>query len=299
MSAPVVIVGSLNADLFVEVAALPRPGETVRGSDLTVRPGGKGANQAAAAALIGADVTMVGAVGADDHGHLLLGSAESAGVRTERIRSLDVATGTAMITVDGAGENTIIISPGANARLSADDARTGIEDGTAVVGLCLEIAAEPVAAAVVRAREIGATVVLNLSPYRRVDAEVLAGVDVLLVNEIELEQLVGAFDELVEALDRLAATGVGRTVVTLGDAGAAILDAATRSTRRVASPKVEVVDTTGCGDAFAGALIASLAAGDELADAVATAVRVGAYAATGKGAQPSYPTSQQLAAWAI
>ena len=227
------------------------------------------------------------------------GSAESAGVRTERIRSLDVATGTAMITVDGAGENTIIISPGANARLSADDARTGIEDGTAVVGLCLEIAAEPVAAAVVRAREIGATVVLNLSPYRRVDAEVLAGVDVLLVNEIELEQLVGAFDELVEALDRLAATGVGRTVVTLGDAGAAILDAATRSTRRVASPKVEVVDTTGCGDAFAGALISRLAAGDELADAVATAVRVGAYAATGKGAQPSYPTSQQLAAWAI
>ena len=296
MSAPVVIVGSLNADLFVEVAALPRPGETVRGSDLTVRPGGKGANQAAAAGLLGADVTMIGAVGADDHGRLLLAAAASAGVRTARIRSLDVATGTAMITVDGAGENTIIISPGANARLSADDARDGIDDRTAVVGLCLEIEAETVAAAVARARQVGATVILNLSPYRPVEPEVLAGVDVLLVNEIELEQLVGAFDELAEALGRLADAGVGRTVVTLGDAGAAILDATT-GTSRVASPKVEVVDTTGCGDAFAGALISGLAAGDDLAEAVATAVRVGAYAATGKGAQPSYPTSQQLAAW--
>ena len=225
MSAPVVIVGSLNADLFVEVAALPRPGETVRGSDLTVRPGGKGANQAAAAGLLGAEVTMIGAVGTDDHARLLLSSAESAGVRTARIQTLSVATGTAMITVDDAGENTIIISPGANARLSADDARAGIDDGTAVVGLCLEIEAETVAAAVARAGEVGATVVLNLSPYRRVEPEVLAGVDVLLVNEIELEQLVGAFDELAEALGRLSDAGVGRTVVTLGDAGAAVLDA--------------------------------------------------------------------------
>ena len=297
MSAPVVIVGSLNADLFVEVAALPRPGETVRGSDLTVRPGGKGANQAAAAGLLAADVTLIGAVGADDHGRLLLSAAESAGVRTAQIRSADVATGTAMITVDEAGENTIIISPGANARLSADDARAGIDDRTSVVGLCLEIEPATVAAAVARAREVGATVVLNLSPYRRVDPEVLAGVDVLLVNEIELEQLVGAFDELTEALGRLTDAGVGRTVVTLGDAGAAILDAATGTSRRVASPEVEVVDTTGCGDAFAGALISRLAAGDELLAAVETAVRVGAYAATGKGAQPSYPTLQQLTAW--
>jgi ribokinase len=297
MSAPVVIVGSLNADLFVEVAALPRPGETVRGSDLTVRPGGKGANQAAAAGLLGAAVTMVGAVGTDDYGRLLLAAAESAGVRTARIRTLDVATGTAMITVDGAGENTIIISAGANDRLSADDARAGIGAGTAVVGLCLEIPADTVAAAVLRAREVGATVVLNLSPYRRVDREVLAGVDLLLVNEVELEQLVGTFDELLGALGRLAEAGVGRAVVTLGDAGAAILDAAAGTSQRVASPTVEVLDTTGCGDAFAGALISRLAAGDEVADAVATAVRVGAYAATGKGAQPSYPTAQQLAAW--
>ena len=299
MSAPVVIVGSLNADLFVEVAALPRPGETVRGSDLTVRPGGKGANQAAAAGLLGADVTMIGAVGADDHGRLLLSAAASAGVRTEVIRTVDVATGTAMITVDGQGENTIIVSAGANALLSGDDARAGIQDQTVVVGLCLEIGAETVSASVARAKEVGATVVLNLSPFRRVEPGVLAGVDVLLVNEVELEQLVGTFDELVEALSRLAEAGVGRAVVTLGDAGAAILDAAAGTSRRVASPKVEVVDTTGCGDAFAGALISRLAAGDEVTDAVATAVRVGAYAATGKGAQPSYPTARQLADWTI
>jgi ribokinase len=298
MSAPVVIVGSLNADLFVEVAALPRPGETVRGSDLTVRPGGKGANQAAAAGLLGADVTMIGAVGADDHGRLLLSAAASAGVRTEVIRTVDVATGTAMITVDGQGENTIIVSAGANALLSRDDARAGIQDRTVVVGLCLEIGAETVSASVARAKEVGATVVLNLSPFRRVEPGVLAGVDVLLVNEIELGQLVGAFDDLDQARSRLADAGIGRAVVTLGDAGAAILDADGPTIRRIASPRVEVVDTTGCGDAFAGALITRLAAGDELDDAVITAVLVGAYAATGRGAQPSYPTAQQLAAWA-
>ena len=294
----VVIVGSLNADLFVEVASLPAPGETVRGSDLVVRPGGKGANQAAAAALLGADVIMVGAVGDDDHGRLLTAAAVRAGVRTDRIsRPPGSATGTAVITVDAAGENTIVISAGANDRLSADDARLGIADGTGVVGLCLEIASATVAAAVARAREVGATVVLNLSPYRPVEPEVLAGVDVLLVNEIELEQLVGPFDDLAGALDRLAGLGVGRTVVTLGDAGAAILDPDTRTSRRVPSPSVEVVDTTGCGDAFAGALIARLAGGMDLVAAVETAVRVGAYAATGKGAQPSYPTVEQLRGW--
>ena len=291
----VVIVGSLNADLFVEVDSLPAPGETVRGSDLVVRPGGKGANQAAAAALLGAEVTLVGAVGADEHGRLLVEAADTAGVVTSRIRWLDSATGTAMITVDDAGENTIVISPGANARLSPAEATRGIPETTAVVGLCLEIPAETVAAAVVRAREVGAAVVLNLSPYRPVALEVVAGVDVLLVNEIELEQLVGTFGELTEASSRLCDLGVRRAVVTLGGKGAAILDTSERSSRRIASPAVDVVDTTGCGDAFTGGLIAQLAAGADLAAAVETAVRVGAYAATGKGAQPSYPTAEQLA----
>ena len=119
--------------------------------------------------------------------------------------------------------------------------------------------------------------------------------DVLLVNEIELEQLVGTFGELTEASSRLCDLGVRRAVVTLGGKGAAILDTSERSSRRIASPAVEVVDTTGCGDAFTGGLIAQLAAGADLAAAVETAVRVGAYAATGKGAQPSYPTAEQLA----
>lgn len=305
----VTIVGSVNADLFVEVASLPAPGETVRGSDLVVRPGGKGANQAAAAASLGADVTMVGAVGDDDHGRLLTDSLAGTGVRTDRIRRLDAAsTGTAMITVDGSGENTIVISAGANAQVSAQDAETAIGPGTRVVGLCLEIAPDTVAAAVRRAGEVGATVVLNLSPYRAVDAAVLAGVDVLLVNEIELEQLLGPFADLADALPALRELGVSRAVVTLGADGAAILDATAQTTHRIASPTIEVVDTTGCGDAFTGGLISRLAGGagriDDagltaaaLMDAVETAVRVGAYAATGKGAQPSYPTTEQLAAW--
>jgi ribokinase len=154
-----------------------------------------------------------------------------------------------------------------------------------------------VAAAVDRAHRVGATVVLNLSPYRTVEPEVLAGVDVLLVNEIELAQLVGPFEELDDALPRLAGLGLDRTVVTLGAAGAAILDAGTRTVRRVASPRIEVVDTTGCGDAFTGGLMSRLVGGADLVDAVRTAVRVGAYAATGRGAQPSYPTAEQLATW--
>lgn len=294
----VVVVGSLNADLFVEVASLPAPGETVRGSDLAVRPGGKGANQAAAAALLAAPVTMVGAVGDDDHGRLLLTAAERAGVAVTGVdRLTDVATGTALITVDDSGENTIVISPGANASVSPARARAGIEEGTAVVGLCLEIPPAAVAAAVDRATEVGATVVLNLSPYREVEPEVLAEVGVLVVNEIELEQLVGPFSEVTDALTRLAELGLDRTVVTLGEAGAAILDTTAQTSRRVASPRVEVVDTTGCGDAFTGGLISRLAAGADLVEAVRTAVRVGAYAATGKGAQPSYPTASQLSAW--
>lgn len=303
MSSPVVIVGSLNADLFVEVDALPQPGETVRGSDLTVRPGGKGANQAAAAALLGASVTMIGAVGADDHGQLLIASLARAGASTEAIRTVGgAATGTAVITVDAAGENTIVISPGANGALSAADARDGIHDDVGVVGLCLEIATDTVAAAVARAREVGARVVLNLSPYRAVEPAVLTAVDVLLVNELELAQLVGPFGDLAEVPGRLADAGVGvgvgrAVVVTLGGEGAAIVDATDETVVRVASPQVEVVDTTGCGDAFTGGLISRLAAGANLVEAVQTAVRAGAFAATGRGAQPSYPTAEQLAAW--
>lgn len=301
MSSPVVIVGSLNADLFVEVDALPQPGETVRGSDLTVRPGGKGANQAAAAALLGASVTMIGAVGADDHGQLLIASLARAGASTEAIRTVGgAATGTAVITVDAAGENTIVISPGANGALSAADARDGIHDDVGVVGLCLEIATETVAAAVTRAQEVGARVVLNLSPYRAVEPAVLTAVDVLLVNELELAQLVGPFGDLAEVPGRLADAGVGvgrAVVVTLGGEGAAIVHATDETVVRVASPQVEVVDTTGCGDAFTGGLISRLAAGANLVEAVQTAVRAGAFAATGRGAQPSYPTAEQLAAW--
>jgi len=297
MTGRVVVVGSLNADLFVEVDRLPRPGETVRGSDLAVRPGGKGANQAAAAARLGADVTLVGAVGDDAHGQLLVRAARRAGVRTELIGHVDTATGTAMITVDDAGENTIVISPGANAHLAPADAAAGITAGTTVVGLCLEIPPATVAAAVVRAQQVGATVVLNLSPFRTVEPEVLAGVDVLLVNEIELAQLVGPYDELVDASGRLSGLGPDRTVVTLGAAGAAVVDVESQTVQRVASPRVDVVDTTGCGDAFTGGLMSRLAAGAELVDAVQTAVRVGAYAATGRGAQPSYPTAEQLASW--
>lgn len=300
-----IIVGSLNADLVVRTDRFPQPGETVRGSALATLPGGKGANQAVAAARLGGEVTMVGAVGDDPHGRLLRESLDAAGVDTTRVRSVEgVATGTAMITVSGEGENTIVVSPGANAELSATDVRTSDAfAGRAVLGLCLEVDVSVVTAAASRGHEAGLTVLLNLSPYSAVPAELLAATDVLLVNEHEAALLFdldergaerGRCDErddaIVRGLDRVR---IPRAVVTRGADGATVFDRG-RITR-VAAKRVDPVDTTGCGDAFMGALALKLAQGEDLVDAARYAATVGAFAATRNGAQSSYPTADELA----
>lgn len=294
-----IIVGSLNADLVVRTDRFPQPGETVRGSALATLPGGKGANQAVAAARLGGEVTMVGAVGDDPHGGLLRESLDAAGVDTTRVRSVEgVATGTAMITVSGEGENTIVVSPGANAELSATDVRTSDAfAGRAVLGLCLEVDVSVVTAAASRGHEAGLTVLLNLSPYSAVPAELLAATDVLLVNEHEaallfdLEEQGGEQDDaIVRGLDRVR---IPRAVVTRGADGATVFDRG-RITR-VAARRVDPVDTTGCGDAFMGALARKLAQGEDLVDAARYAATVGAFAATRDGAQSSYPTVDELA----
>ncbi|KRC49509.1 carbohydrate kinase [Leifsonia sp. Root227] len=296
----ILIVGSLNADLVVRTDRFPGPGETVRGSELATLPGGKGANQAAAAALLGGDVRMLGAVGADAHGELLTGSLRRAGADVDGVRLIDgVATGTAMITVNADGENTIVVSPGANDRLTADDVRGSDEfSGCAVLGLCLEIDTSVVLAASQRAGADGATVLLNLSPYAEVPEELLAATDVLLVNEHEASTLLGVDVESVDAAEvasRLAGRGIRRAVVTRGSEGALVFDDGESAT--VPAVPVTAVDTTGCGDAFMGALALRLAAGDALVQAAAFAAAVGAYAATGHGAQSSYPTLAALEAF--
>lgn len=310
----VVVVGSLNADLVVRTARFPRAGETLHGEDLRILPGGKSANQAVAAGRLGGDVALVGAVGDDANGQLLRGAVADAGVDVAGVRVLEgSATGTAVITVDAAGENTIVVSPGANGRLSAADvdAADGVFAGAAVLGLCLEVEMEVVLAAARRARDAGTTVVTNLSPFGPVPEELLALTDVLLVNEHEAAQLVtpaggtaadagaddGAADGGAEDVGRLAGLladrGVDRAVVTTGSAGCVVLDRGAEPVR-VPSVRVDPVDTTGCGDAFTGALAMRLAAGDDLVTAARFAVVVGAFAATRLGAQSSYPTPEEL-----
>lgn len=312
-SGRVLVVGSLNADLVVRTARIPGPGETVAGSDLVIVPGGKSSNQAAAVGKLGGDVAMLGCVGDDGNGAMLVKSLENAGVDVSQVRALEgVSTGSAMIAVDDAGENCIIVSPGANGRLSADDVNTATDffasaDSSSVLTLCLEVSLDAVKAAARNAGERGAKVVLNISPYMKVGADLLDLVDILLVNNHELADLTGQaeFDPLgdwtsvIEATNAaLGASGPRTVVVTLGAQGARIidLDAGTAS-EQIPSPKVKPVDTTGCGDAFLAAFSFRIAAGDDLEQAAAFAVRVGAYAATGQGAQNSYPTAQQLADW--
>ena len=264
----IVVVGSLNADLVVRTERFPRPGETVAGADLVVGPGGKGANQAVAAARLSGDVTMVGAVGDDAHGRLVTGAVATTGADVTRVAVRDdTATGTAVITVDAAADNTIVVSPGANGTLhGADLPAFGAGD---VLTMSLEIPTGTVLAAARAARAAGATVLLNLSPYAEVPAELLELTDVLVVNDHEAE-LLGEHP-------------VARSVVTMGAAGCLVDDAGTVT--RVAAMPADPVDTTGSGDTFLAAVAVRLGVGEDLAAAACYAVRAGAFAVTLRGAQ--------------
>lgn len=293
----VVVVGSLNADLTVRVERFPQPGETLHGSELVVAPGGKSSNQAAAAAALGSAVRLVGAVGDDDHGTFLLTRARDAGVDVGGVRRLpDHATGTAMIVVDGSGENTIIVSPGANGAFAPDLIDAAELADAAVLCLCLEVPVEAVLAAARAGREAGATVVLNVSPYASVGPDLLALTDILLVNRSEAALLLGVHT-LPEDPSGWPELPVARAVVTLGGDGAVVIDRTAPDGERstpIAPTAVEVVDTTGSGDAFTGALAHRLAAGDPLVDAARVAAHAGALAATRPGAQSSYTALADL-----
>jgi len=292
----VAVVGSLNLDLVIRVPGLPGPGETVTGGDLFTNPGGKGANQAVAAARLGRRVAMVGRVGDDQAGRDLLASLEADGVDSAQVRTLaGVPSGTAFITVSEDGENQIVVSPGANARLTPGDvAAAGPALGAAAVTLLqLEIPLESVAAA---ARTAGGLVVLNPAPMRPLPAELLGRVDVLVPNRVELAQLAGGrppgtVEEAARLAGRLAARAV---VVTLGADGALVVEAGRHG--HVPAVPVQAVDTTAAGDAFCGGLADALAAGASLQDAARQAVRVAAAACTRRGAQASLPTPADLRA---
>jgi ribokinase len=282
----VAVVGSLNMDLTLLVDRLPGPGETVLSRQPGVTsPGGKGANQAAAAAAFGADVRMIGRVGDDDAGRLLVADLAGRGVDVSFVGTADGArTGGASIAVDPSGENVILVDPGANGLVTAADVSGAALAAAAVVLVQLEIPQAAVMAAL-RAARGSALAILNPAPSAAVSSGLLSLPDVLVPNRSELAGLTG---ETVPA-DRSAIASLARTlaadvVVTLGSAGALVVPKE-RSTVQVVAPRVATVDATGAGDSFCGALAVSLAEGAELAEAARLAVAAAAISTTALGAR--------------
>lgn len=293
----IVVVGSINADITVGVERLPAPGETLVGRGFPVAAGGKGANQAVAAALLGASVSMVGAVGRDANAAPASAILRSSGVDLSAVAdSSQFVTGMAMITVADDGENTIIFVPGANSLVDAEfvSAAADTISSADIVLLQGEIPASGFAEAV---RLSTARVVINLAPVVNVPRDALLRADPLLANEHEagliLEQLgLPASSEPTTLIADLLNAGFNSVVLTLGAAGALVADY--DGVTVIPSPRVSAVDTTGAGDAFAGALVHRLACGDSLIDAATYAARVGAFSVTRRGAQASYPSSSDI-----
>jgi len=294
MSGHIVVVGSLNMDLVVRAPRHPQPGETILGGDFRTFPGGKGANQAVAAARLGAAVQMIGRVGADAFGDALLRTLAQDGVNTTHVRrDQEAPTGVALITLNAAGQNAIVVAPGANARVTPQDvvAAEAAFAGAAVLLLQLECPLPAVAQAIELAKQHGAQVVLNPAPAQPLDAALLAQVDYLLPNQNELALLTG-LDDVRPAVSRLQALGVRRIVVTLGEEG--VLVAEGDSEIHLPAHGVPVVDTTAAGDAFAGAFAVALLEGHSTRQAAAWGNAAGALAVMRAGAQPSLPRRDEL-----
>ncbi len=296
-----VVVGSLNMDLVIRTSHIPRPGETIHGEDLSLIPGGKGANQAVAAAQLGARCEMVGRVGDDVFGGQLIAALRERGVATDYVRSTSAcSSGVALIHVEASGENSITIVAGSNGRMTPMDLET-LEPVLAqsnVLLLQLEIPEETVAAAIQIARRNGVYSILDTAPAPTNGLpEALYAVDLLTPNQHEAQALTG-----IEVVDEVSATraarilhdrGARRVVIKMGAAGAFALDE-NGQTQMVPSFPVQAVDTTAAGDAFTAALGVALAEGRELVAATRFACAAGALATTVFGAQPAMPDRSQV-----
>ena len=270
----ITVVGSVNLDLVAFCERLPRPGETLTGAELERVPGGKGANQAVAAARLGAEVTFVGCIGDDEHGRLATRGLQEAGVDLSGLQVVeDEPTGVALIIVAG-GDNQIVVAPGANRRLRPDS----VEIGEADAVLCqLEIPVESVAAAAEQSRGMFC---LNAAPARSVPLETLERADLIVANSFELEALGSS------PLGGLFA-------LTLGSEGALLLEGG-EEVARATPPPVEAVDGTAAGDSFCACLVVSLLEGRSYDEALRRACAAGAIAASRPGAQPSLPTAAEV-----
>jgi ribokinase len=293
--ADVFVVGSINQDFVLSVERRPAPGETVTDARLATHNGGKGANQAAAAALLGAGVTFLGRVGDEGFGEPLVRALAEKGVDTNLVEEVpDSSTGTAFITVTPDGENAITVAPGANRRLTVEDvdAASGTIGEAKVLVVQMEIPPEVVRRAVEVASANETRALVNLAPPFEIPQALREKLDPLVLNEHEAAFLLGerveGVDGALSAASELSDLGPRSVVVTVGEEGAVFANGA--SAEHLTAPRVEVVDTTGAGDAFVGALAARLADDAPLEDAVAYAVRAGAAAVTKEGAQGALPT---------
>ena len=297
----VFVLGSINQDFVLKVERRPEPGETVTNAELSTHNGGKGANQAAAAALLGASVAILGRVGDDEFGEPLVRALEEKGIDTGLVElASGASTGAAFITVTPDGENAITVAPGANRSLVPEDvdAAAGAIGDARVLVAQMEIPVESVLRAVEVAAERGTRALVNLAPTFEVPRGLLEKLDPLVVNEHEAGFLLGGavegVDGALSAAPRLLSLGPRSAVITVGEAGAVF--ASGDSTEHLPAPEVDVVDTTGAGDAFVGALATQLARDAPLEEAVAYAVRAGAAAVTREGAQGALPTPEVVEA---
>jgi ribokinase len=299
MSKKIVVVGSSNTDMIIKVDRLPAPGETVIGGTFSTAAGGKGANQAVAAARAGAEVSFIARVGDDMFGEQALEGFAEDGIDVSHVlRDATAPSGVALIFVDEGGENSIAVASGANARVTPADVEAAKDSitGADVLVMQLETPIETVERAAALAREHGVRVILNPAPAQPLSDEVLGRVSILTPNETEAELLTGIQvedDEGAAAAARaLVARGVDTVILTLGSRGAFVFESG--SGELVPSFQVRAVDTTAAGDVFNGSLAVGLAEGKPLAQAVRFANAAAALSVTKLGAQPSAPTRAEI-----
>ncbi|SER18623.1 ribokinase [Pseudomonas sp. NFACC02] len=300
MQAKVVIVGSLNMDLVTRAPRLPRAGETLAGQSFVTVPGGKGANQAAAAARLGARVAMIGCVGDDAYGEQLRAALRAEGIDCQAVTAIaNESTGVALIVVDDSSQNAIVIVAGGNGHVSTSvvDRFDALLSQAEVIICQLEVPMVTVGHVLRRGRELGKTVILNPAPASGpLPAEWYAWIDYLIPNESEAAALTGLSVDSVATADAAAtallASGVGKVIVTLGEQGA--LFASQAGSSHFPAPKVKPVDTTAAGDTFVGGFAAALADGKSEPDAIRFGQIAAALSVTRSGAQPSIPTFTEV-----
>ncbi|HEY9498612.1 MAG TPA: ribokinase [Terrimesophilobacter sp.] len=291
----IAMVGSANMDVVFSVERIPRPGETLLATSTAKYPGGKGLNQAVAAARAGAATTFVGALGTDDNGTELAETMHSSGIDGSLVRRSGEASGQAFIVVADNAENTIIVASGANAEVTAlSPAERDAVSAAAVLLMQLELPIGVVIEAAQLAREAGTTVMLNAAPARELPDELIASLDYLIVNEHEA-CLIGGTPDLAEASKRLAA-GVNRLIVTLGSDGSVLYDGG-REVARVSARTVVAIDTTGAGDTYCGAFAAAVEEGQDFAEAAEFATAAAALSVQALGAVPSIPERDRILAF--